>query len=275
MRRLRITATVCAIVVTGCSGSARNSPAPVVRATYQPYSAGYRGITVGRIEQEFNGQVITNGFGKEYFVTAEVVAATPTLSATLVLDSIIKVRAAGSAASAEQATAARGATFTGTLAPTGEIVDFHGSSAVAGVAKELVERLFKQFFPRIPRDGAKAGELWTDTLETTADVGGVRSNVHAVNNHAATGWITHTGRRALHIVSETRYVFSGSGTQAGQDFTLKGEGQRLTHQYIGADGRYLGFTATDSARAQAKLAQLGLVIPVRQTRFDTLAIIAH
>ncbi len=230
---------------------------------------------MGQIEQEFNGQVIANEFGKEYFVTAEVVAATPTLSATLVLDSIINVRAAGSAASVEQASAARGAIFTGTLVATGEILDFHSSSTVEGVAKELVDRLFKQFFPRIPRDGAEAGALWTDTLETTADVGGVRSNVRAVNNHSATDWIAHTGQRALHIVSETQYVFSGSGVQAGQEFTLEGEGHRVTHQYIGADGRYLGFTATDSAQAQAKLTQLGLVIPVRQMRFDTLTVIAH
>ncbi len=230
---------------------------------------------MGQIEQEFNGQVIANQFGKEYFVTAEVVAATPTLSATLVLDSIINVRGSGSAASAEQAPAAWGTIFTGTLATTGEIVDFHGSSIVAGVAKELVDRLFKQFFPRIPRDGAEAGALWTDTLETTADVGGVRSNVHAVNNHSATGWVTHAGRRAFHIVSEAQYVFSGSGTQAGQEFTLEGKGHRVTHQYIGADGSYLGFTATDSAQAQAKLTQLGLVIPVRQQRFDTLTVIAH
>ncbi|MFQ5702852.1 MAG: hypothetical protein ACE5HT_02395 [Gemmatimonadales bacterium] len=276
MRSHGSAATTCVVaILLGCGGASHTAPHPVELARYLPYHAGYRGVSVGEIEQQFNGQVVRNEFGTEFFVTAEVVESPSELRATLVLDSIARVRGAGSVNSSGEANSALGTTFTGRLASTGEILDFQGDLPNGALARELVDRLFRQFFPRIPAHGARAGEHWVDTLETTAVVGGVNNKVRTVNSHSAAGWLTHAGRRALQIVTVSRYAFSGSGVQAGQEFTLEGQGHRLAQHYIGADGSYLGYTATDTSHAEAKLTKLGLTIPVLQTRFDTLALTAH
>lgn len=273
--KLAALALSCVALVTACSGPGPRATSPaaprVERVTFQPYSAHYYGATVGHIEQEFNGQVTENDFGMRYHLKTDVDSADSGFDVTFVLDSVLQVMGAASAVASGETDAARGATFTATLARNGELSNFQGGHSLA-VVGELAGRILQQFFPRIPTEGAQAGMRWTDTLETTNVVNGVEHRVESVNEHEAVEWTTHAGQRALHIITTSSYTFSGAGQQAGQSFTLEGEGRRNVHHYLGDDGRYLGFVAADTSHATADVAAVGIVIPVFQVRADTLTI---
>ena len=64
-------------------------PVTITRATYQPFGADYRGVSLGRTTQYFDEQPTETGFGLEYFINADVVYAGDGLTATLVLDSVL------------------------------------------------------------------------------------------------------------------------------------------------------------------------------------------
>jgi hypothetical protein len=96
--------------------------------------------------------------------------------------------------------------------------------------------------------------------------------MHVSSQHTATGWTDHAGERALLIRTFSVYDFSGSGSQSGRAFTLSGDGRRHLLRYIGEDGRYLGLVAADTSTGEARLTHLDIVIPIHQTRIDSLAI---
>jgi len=192
-----------------------------------------------------------------------------------VLDSITQLAGLQSGILQSQLDSARGATFSGLLSPDGTLHSFAGSDSAGSVARELADRFLSRFFPRIPADGAAPGSEWRDTVETRSRVSGADNSVLLFNHHQAVAWGLHRGERALQITTQTDYTFHGSGVLVGQDFMLEGEGRRHATHFLAEDGRPLGSYAADTSEAEASLTAAGIVIPVHQTRTDTLEIVNH
>ncbi len=244
----------------------------VAALRYQPFAAAYRVVTHGRVEQEFSGQVTSSDFTMQYFVTARLEADGVARRLTMRLDSVPVLRGTALGFSMSEAARARGATFTGTLSPTGEILGFTGSDTAVTLVQQIASRL-REFLPRIPADGLRPGVTWTDTTESASSSAGLQITIRSVNRHEAAGWTERAGEPALRIESVSTYTMSGSGAQGVQRFSIDGAGVRRGQAYIGADGRYLGLTAADSSTARAVVAEMGIEIPIVQTRNDTLSVV--
>ena len=269
------TATLAAVAVgVAACGRFKGNPQPelVTRATYQPSSVNYRGVSYGRTTQRFDEQATETEFGMQYFVQTDIIPAGDALEVTFALDSIVLIEGASGGISAEQVDSARGATFSATLAANGRLTTFSGGESSGPLAQELADRTLKRFFPLIPEAGAEAGAAWADTLETEMAVNGLDNSIRFVSDHAATEWTVHAGERALHIVTVSAYTFTASGTQAGREFTIEGRGRRHIHRFLSETGRFLGLVSADSSDGEARLLELDMVIPVQQTRIDSLAI---
>jgi hypothetical protein len=242
---------------------------------YRPFTSTYYGVTQGKVQQEFNGQLAASDFGMRFYVSADVAASDENLQSVLVLDSVAQLAGLQGGIVQAQLDSARGATFTGLLSPDGALHSFVGGDSAGSLARELADRFLSRFFPRLPAGGAEPGSEWRDTVETKSRVSGAENSVLLFNHHQAVGWKLHRGERALQITTQTDYTFHGSGVLVGQDFTLQGEGRRHSTHFLAEDGRLLGSFAADTSEAEAHLTAAGLVIPVHQTRTDTLDIVSR
>jgi hypothetical protein len=255
-------------------GVFRGQPEPILvtRANYQPFTANYRGVSFGRTTQYFDEQPTHTDFGFEYFVTTDVTAAAEGLAATLVLDSVNLYDGATGGVSQEHVDSAWGTAFTATMGSDGRLADFSGGEYAGPLAREIADRLLRPFFPIVPGLGAEPGAEWSDTTENRMAVNGLDNAIQMVSQHSASDWTQHAGERALHIVTVSSYTFSGTGDQAGSSFTLDGTGKRHTHRYLSDTGRYLGMVSADTSEGEARITDMEIVIPIHQTRIDSLLI---
>jgi len=250
----------------------KTEPVTITRANYQPFGANFRGVSFGRTTQYFDEQPTDTDFGMEYFVRTDVEAMEDGLAATLVLDSALLFDGATAGIPQAQVDSARGTTFRAAMGQDGRLTDFTGGEMSGGLAQELADRVLETFFPILPARGAEAGDMWSDTVETQMVVNGLDNSIRLISEHSAIDWTLHAGERALHILTVTNYTFSGSGTQSGRAFTIDGNGRRHIHKYLSEGGRYLGLVSADTSDGEARITDLDMVIPIHQTRIDTLSI---
>jgi len=264
---------VLAVSISAC-GLLGGKPEPevVTRTKYQPYGATYRGVSIGHTTQNFDEQATETDFGLEYFVRTNVLQVGGALEATFVIDSILLMPGASGGISLAQVDSARGATFKANLANNGVMSEFSGGDYSGGIARELADRALKPFFPLIPDQGVEVGAVWCDTLDTQMVVNGLDTSNRLISDHSALEWTQQAGERALHILTVAHYEFSGAGTQSGRAFTLDGSGRRHLHRYLSESGRYLGLVSADTSVGEARLLDMDMVIPIQQTRIDSLSI---
>ncbi len=174
---------------------------------------------------------------------------------------------------ADNLSRARKLVFSGRLLPRGEFVNGVASDSV--LAQSLGQFLanFRDFMPRLPRDGLTPGITWTDTLEATQKGGGSEVSRRAILRSTAAAWEDHAGARSLRLEATSTYQVSGAGQNLGQPFDLAGSGSATVVAYIAADGRYLGGESRDSTSLTVHLAVQGLAVPVTQVTHTTVAVL--
>ena len=174
---------------------------------------------------------------------------------------------------ADNLSRARKLVFSGRLLPRGEFVNGVASDSV--LAQSLGQFLanFRDFMPRLPRDGLTPGITWTDTLEATQKGGGSEVSRRAILRSTAAAWEDHAGARSLRLEATSTYQVSGAGQNLGQPFDLAGSGSATVVSYIAADGRYLGGESRDSTSLTVHLAVQGLAVPVTQVTHTTVAVL--
>lgn len=264
-------------LLAACRGSAPaiETPGPIAaprseNVRFGTGTARYRAVSQLKVDQEFNGQTQTTNMRLGYYASARIAAEGERLRATLTLDSM-DVTEIPTISSAELARA-RGATFTAVLSPEGKLLEFTPSDSTTQILRQLSAG-FREFFPRIPANGARPGQQWTDTAGTQSNFGGAALTINSINQHDVTGWADYRGERALHIRTSSNYTVTGTGSQSGQALTIDGAGDRVSDRYLSSEGVYLGYVAADSSRFDVQLTGLGMTIPVRQARVDTLSVI--
>jgi len=260
----------CATPATTLPSPASPGPAAASPVVYAPGTARYRRASHLYVEQEVGGQTQHINEVLVYFVSATLARQGDRMTLSLTVDSVPRYEAGGPASGLAER--ARGASFTGDLAPNGEIISLGGGDSSNKLVQQLAED-FRTFYPRVPSTGVEPGSRWTDTTETTSRSGGLPLTVVAVSRHEALMPADSGAERALPIRTFTTYSFSGSGSQGGQAYSVEGEGRRLTTKRLSVVGRYLGMVAADTSSYTISLRGLDVSIPGRQTRADTLSII--
>lgn len=266
-----------AFALAACAGTGAAPPqgarpsgdgtAPVRFATD---TAHYRVASHLVVEQDVGGQTQHSGLDLVYYLTVRIARQGDQLRATFVLDSVPTY--SGSGAVDPTVSAVRGTAIQGTLTPTGELTELSGGDSSLRAVRELTTEL-KNFFPRVLAAGALPGQRWVDTTEQQATSSSVPLTIRFIGEHQVGEPAQHPIRPALPIGSRIDYTFSGTGSQGGQEFRVEGTGRRLVTEYLALDGRYLGLTAADSSTFTIALPAVGMTIPGRQARADTVTVV--
>lgn len=270
MRRLPVAAVVLAACRPGPPApTVAPTPAPPAAVLYQPGRTSYQLVQHRHVEQMVQGQPLTADVETRILLTVSLAPRDTGLAATFVIDSITVE--GGPVFPAEAVVAAHGAQLGGTLLPGGALTPLQ----VADTANPLLQQivfLLQDFFPGTPRAGATAGARWTDTTDEQGTSGGADIRVRAVNTRTSPAWTTFAGAEALEILTDAMIEISGTGAQAGQEFTVAGAGRGHGRHYLASDGRLIGGSRADTVTMAVALTGTGITIPVSQRTADTLRI---
>lgn len=258
-----------------CASGPRGTPAVTPAATppgpvrIAAGTARYRSASYTHVERQVSGQPQATDEARLFFLTANLAQQGASLRVTLTVDSIARYQVGPSPSGIERM---RGITFTGSLDPEGEIHGLTGGDSTIRAVAELADGL-SHLYPSMPARGVEPGATWTDTTESTSQSGTLPLTVVAVSQHRVDP-PTDTGPTgALPIHTETRYTFSGQGSQGGQAFSVKGDGRRYTVELLGLRGIFQQMISADTSTFTVSLPALDVTIPGRQTRADTLSLI--
>lgn len=264
---------VAALAACGGGYSSGAAPAPDPEPTavhYAPATVSYRSVEHRHVEQEINGQTTQNDRVSTTFLGTMIAAAADGFTVTIVVDSVTVT--GGAQFSSAEVAAARGTVFSGTLAPTGQVEAIAGGDTTQPFIAQL-RRGIEEFYPRIPAGGVEPGRSWTDTTAVVVNSGGLDLNIESIDQYEAIEWTEHAGVRVIRIHVASSYTIAGEGEQTGQPMMLDGTGRRHVDQFLAGDGRFVGAIAADTAEVEVVLTNLGLIVPVKQTVADTLAVV--
>lgn len=251
------------------------SPPSPEAIRYRPSALRYVVHRQLHIEQALAGdQTQAQNIGARIFVVAAITGPADSVGypASFAVDSIVADSGAP-APIADNMSKVRKLVFIGRVAPRGDFVNAAPSdSALAQGAVQLLGS-FRDFLPRLPRDGLRLGISWTDTVETTLKGSGSEVSRRTISEARAAEWEDHAGTRSLRLVSSQTFRVAGSGKNMGQPFELSGAGTGSSVAYIAADGRYLGGEAQDSTTLTVRLTVQGVAIPVVQLTRTTIAVL--
>lgn len=264
----------CGSAAGGAAGTAAGEAAPlaVEAFLYRPFTTQYRIASRNHTEQEFGGQVSAVDFNMAYFIGADATAAGDAMRLTMTVDSIVPAGTFPPGVSASDLQGAVGATFSGSLAPTGEISDFQGGTGT-GQFLEQLNTSMQRFLPRVPAGGAHAGQLWSDSATLSTASAGLDLEIATVTEYQARAWGTYAGAQALEVGAVSQYTIAGGGSQGGTEITIDGTGTSHIRLYFGADGRLLSQASADTANFTATVLAMGAIIPVTQIRHDTVSVV--
>ena len=270
MRRLPVAAVVLAACKPGPPApTLAPTPTPPAAVLYQPGTTRYQLVQHRHVEQLVQGQPLTTDVETRILLTVSLVPRDTGLAATFVIDSIAVE--GGPGFPAEAAVAARGAQLSGTLLPGGALTPLQVADTTNPVLQQIVF-LLQDFFPGTPRAGATAGARWIDTTDEHGTSGAVDFRLRSVNTRTSSAWTTFAGAQALEILTDAMIEISGTGAQAGQEFTLAGAGHGHGRHYLAIDGRLIGGSRADTVTMAVELTGTGITIPVSQRTADTLRI---
>lgn len=281
--RLISTAALAAAggVAVGCGSTGATStaargesptPSTVSVFTYAPFTAAYRLASHNRTEQEFGGQVSTFEFGAAIYLSTEAEPADMGFALSMTIDSMVPTGTLPPGIAAEDFAAASGASFGGTLHPSGEITEFEGAESGSALVTQMNESM-SRFFPPVPEDGARPGETWTDSGTVMGGATGMDIEVSTVTVYQSGDWIEAGGARVLPVSARSDITVAGGGMQGGTEITIDGTGVSWAALRLGADGRLLSRFSADTMNMTATVIAMGTIIPITQLRYDSLSIV--
>jgi len=295
-RRLLVTGAALAAACASRTGAGGSTPAPVApppaapaAAPVQPMAqpAGRRSDVIHygpsalryvvhrrlHIQQGQAERPQAQDLGARIYVTATIAGPADSVGypATFTVDSIVPDSGTPPPV-AENVSKARKLVFSGRLLPRGEFVNAVPSDSV--LAQSLVQLLagFRDFLPRIPRDGLKPGAAWTDTVEATQKGASSEVSRRAIVRSAAAAGEDYAVAHSVRLEASSTYQVAGAGQNGGQPFELAGSGSSTAVSFIAVDGRYLGGESRDSAALTVRLPVQGIAIPVVQLTHTTVAV---
>lgn len=247
-------------------------PAPPQGVRLGPSALRYVMHQVIHIEQEFQGirQPLDFGLRIYFAVTITGPADSTGYPTTVTIDSI----APDSGTTAPMGInlgAAKGLSFVGRLAASGEFRNQAASDSVAAQSLSPIVGSFKNFFPRLPASGLALGGTWTDT-STTSDRAAGTVTVTSISRSYAAAWEDRGGIRVMRLDVTSTFTIKGGGSQAGQPFEVAGTGVRGGVDYIAVDGRYMGGESRDSTNMTITLPIQAMTIPRTQVSKTTVTV---
>jgi hypothetical protein len=250
------------------------APTTIDLFTYAPFATAYRLASRNRTEQEFGGQVSTFEFGAAIYLSAEAAPEPDAdgFSLSMTVDSMVPTGTLPPGISAEDFSAAAGATFAGVLQPTGDITDFEGTESGSALVTQMNQSM-SRFFTPVPETGAGANQTWTDSAAVMSGATGMDIEVSTVTTYESGNWMEENGVRVLPVTARSEIAVAGGGMQGGTEITIDGTGVSWTELRLAADGRLLSRFSADTMNMTATVIAMGTIIPITQLRYDSLSVV--
>jgi hypothetical protein len=164
----------------------------------------------------------------------------------------------------------KGATITGFAEAKGGVKDIKSSAesvaglGLAGLVNELVIA---------PKHGAKVGDTWTDTTETSNPVGGGTLSSRTVTNWKVSGTESRGGVKALKLDGAFASSIAGAQETPGGAIDIEGTATGTNSVFVAPDGRHLGGTTSSTSNLNATLAAQGATLPIVLTSTSNITVL--
>jgi hypothetical protein len=157
--------------------------------------------------------------------------------------------------------AAKGARWTSTLTPNGDLSPLKSDRA-GTLIEELTGRL-QLLFPRLPSGGVRDGMEWTDSTSYKLVADAFPGTEHATTTYRAGGGASEG--KAVTLQSAGSYTRSGTRLQGDQELQMSATGARHGMQQIGSDGVMLSSRGNDVGDMTITVPAVGQTVPVKQS----------
>ncbi|HEY9427750.1 MAG TPA: hypothetical protein VIR34_11400 [Gemmatimonadaceae bacterium] len=165
-----------------------------------------------------------------------------------------------------------GTSVKGVMSTHGKVYEMTSNAADSDAnAKNLVEGM-RKFLLALPEDAA-VGVSWTDTTINSVSGEAGKLDMSTITTSRIVGDTTFHGQKAWRVQHTSVLSLQGTQSQAGQELKVEGSGTGNGTHYLGANGRYLGSTATQSMNMRITLPATGQTVPVTQAVTSTVEMI--
>ena len=236
--------------------------------TYAPGSARYHLISVITRSQEQGGQKAEFKITNEQQVTVTLSAhGKDTLDFAYTLDSSTVV--SNPPVQLPDVSKLVGTSVKGSMSAHGKVYALSSTAAdTDSDAKNLVEGMSKFLLP-LPEDAA-VGSRWTDTTVNSVSGEGNKLDMSAITTSRVVGDTTFKGQKAWRVERTSALTLQGKQSQGGQELQVEGQGTGNGTYYVGANGLYLGSSATQRMNMRITIPATGESVPVTQAVTSTV-----
>lgn len=232
-----------------------------------------------RVETRNETTIDLSGFGQPSqqqdfgLVSWIAVTLSDTAGGRIVTVLVDSMKYTGSLPMLSQATAdsARGGVLHGFVDPLGRVKEL-SSKPATNVFMADVQGVVNSLFPKV-KAGAKAGEVWSDTVEVTNTTGGSNLKSRFFIDYTAAGQEQISGIAALKLTSTSTATLTGTmENPAAGTLEVEGTVKGTSTSLVGPDGRFLGGTANSTSDQLVKTPMAPAPIPLKVVRTVTLTL---
>lgn len=214
-----------------------------------------------------NGEQQQLLFGRTAFLTLTWVAADSGTRITAAVDSLVPDSAVSSA-SLTMLDSARGARWTAFRTSAGRLVNVTGGSV--SLTSDQIRDQLTLLFPLLPKDGARPGDSWRDSLQVTGRISAFESLESVVVQSSAGA---ASGNAPLPIEALRQRSAVGKAVQFGQELTVSGTGLDSLSYALGADGRVLSAVGQRHSSIVVTFPVVGQTVPAEEATFFRMTLL--
>jgi hypothetical protein len=255
------------LALAACRPGISAVPVPDLPAAAAPAAGTARyALTEHRhVEQTVHGRSMVSDAAARFVFSITTTPTDSGLAAAVLVEAVTLDGDTGGMGTAADASGAR---LTGHFGSSGSRFVREDDTAPHEALDQFTLTLH-QALPSLPPGGARPETTWTDTTVVTGRVAGVPVTVIAQAANQAGPWDRLDGVPLLHLTRSTTYTLEGEG-DPGSWIVLRGQGTNRAEQVLDSAGGVVHGVLTDTLRLEIEVGGTGVVIPVVQTRADTL-----
>ena len=256
------------IALAACRPGIAAVPVPDLPAAVAPAAgtARYALSEHRHVEQTVHGRSMVSDAATRFVFSITTAPTDSGFAAAVLVDAVTLEGDAGGMGTAAEASGAR---LTGHFGSSGSRFVREDDTTPHEALDQLTLSLH-QVLPSLPPGGARPETTWTDTTVVTGRVAGVPVTVISQTANRAGPWDRLDGVPLLRVTRSTTYTLAGEGSPAGSWIALRGQGVNHTEQVLDSAGGVVHGVLADTLRLEIEVGGTGVVIPVVQTRADTL-----
>lgn len=254
------------LVLAACRPAIPPDPEPPPAVALSAGTLRYALTGHRRVQQTVHGQTIITNATARLVLAVSLTGTDSGLAAEVLVES---VTLEGDAGGMGAAAAVSGARITGHLGSRGSRFIRSGDTAPHELLDQLTLSLH-ELLPVLPPGGALAETSWTDTTAVTGRAAGLPVTVTSQATSQAEAWDRRDGTAVLALRRSATYTLDGEGDPTGAWIMLHGEGANHTRHLLDPAGAVVLAVCADTLRADIEVGGTGQIIPIVQTRTDTL-----